>query len=177
MKTIILSTEIDGTSNRIIEWLNFYSPTIEIKRYNNIEELNISDFCIKNIYFIRTIRHFISEIDIKPLKNELNPEKNILNILESKTINEKSNLFQYVLDSKKFTIIGNRNYTFRSKLFQLETASKSDLNVPEWIYTDDLEKLKLFYNKQFKSIITKPIGEAFKFNYEGDIFASFNPSI
>jgi hypothetical protein len=177
LKTIILSTEIDSVSNKIIKWLNYYFPLIETKRYNNIEELNHSDFCTKNIYFIRTIRHYILENDINNLKNDSDPKKNILNTLESKTINEKSNLFKYVLDSKKFTIIGNRNYTFRSKLFQLETASEFDLNVPEWIYTDDLEKLKLFCNKQFNSIITKPIGEAFKFYYEGDIFASFTTRI
>ena len=155
MKILILTTENDISTNEIMDWLFFFLPNSQIKRCNNLDEIDASDLNENTIIFTRKIKQFIleekKELRLRDLKSELLLKK----ALAFNTKLEISSLIKYLIKSKNHTVIGNRELYPLNKLHQLQVAKKNGLLVPKWLITDSLIELQTFYKKHHKSIISK----------------------
>lgn len=177
MKILILTLESDPSSDEIIDWITFYLPNSVIKRCNHLEEMDISDLNQNNIILTRKFKHFILEERKDNRLKDLKTESRLRKILVFNTKMEISSLFKFIIQSEKHTVVGNREIHVINKLQQLNTAKKNDLSIPKWLITDNLLELKGFYEENQKSVISKPLTDAFMFNKNGELYASYTNRI
>ncbi|SHN12264.1 grasp-with-spasm system ATP-grasp peptide maturase [Flavobacterium xinjiangense] len=167
---LILSKPGDRDTDLVIEWLNYFkTPVLRV----NDEELmqGITTFsydsnCTENSYFENsTQRVYLKDISVvwfrkfgylRDYEAKLDYLRDLMLFLndEFKALRE---LIFSLLDDKKWLF---KRSLMKSKLEILNLAKNVGLQIPKTIIVTERNKLKLFWEENNHSIITKPIAEA-----------------
>jgi ATP-GRASP peptide maturase of grasp-with-spasm system len=177
---LILSEQIDVSTDKVCDWLNYYNAeyirinteTNSFNIYGNISfvgsQLNFELILNEKSYNLDDIsciwcRRGHVHIEF-PRVDDINfQDSDILETIEQHLKNETNTLvhfFEYLIEEKMH--INNMDHYNSNKLIALRTAQKIGLKIPETLITQSAKVLKNFIKNQEK-IITKDIQDVLSY--------------
>jgi len=168
MNVIIFSKEFDSSTDKVIEWLDYYGA--KVKRINNLNLLSQTPVKIlmktnenlQYFYFDDFISNSITSIWIRQAEYLKLFDYNNEDLFEKQIIQFLTNEYEYLLYSisdffGNCKILGSKFDRLNiSKIDTLLKAQSIGLSIPATILTNSKNELVDFRNK-FSTIITKPI--------------------
>jgi len=188
---LILSNRYDQTTIDIIKWLEHYNANwlkisldqvfflqrkmdISVREDGNLSfKINLNN---REIDLIRDTNVVLyrrwGAIDVESTWNL----KEKLPIQVNKFLNDEYNAIVLTLikalNKKKW--ISHPNTSSVNKIKVLELAKNLDLNIPDFIISNNFEQINLFYNKNNTKIILKPVFETGDFNIDDEYYPQYN---
>ena len=171
----ILTNELDGSTDKVIDWLMFYDDACSVVRINKKEDLKkVENYHGKNVVFTRKYRHLLTNFEKR--KNNLVGSDELNQFLQELSQQESRVIIEHFIKSESNVVVGNKEPFAENKLYQLELAEKAGFEIPPTMVTNKRSELLHFYNKH-KKLITKPLFNAISYFYQEDLFVSYTKSL
>lgn len=174
MKILILSQEVEASTNNVISWLNYYGSA-DITRINGENHFYLCKILFAKSTEIEVYKSNGGLVNISTFDsfwfrrgefNFLSPQFNRLHEESSKIINTEISKIQefihHYLKSKKCLGSLTLDKTI-NKLINLDFAQKVGLRIPDSLITSFKSDIDSWFSSN--SIITKAIAETFTLNY------------
>ncbi len=157
--------EVDPSLERIIDWLDYYKASYKLINENqtelNFETIELSNDC----FIIKTNPVDLSMFKVywnrKSLPIKVNTHNGAVSSIHQQELNYLNVFLNRILETNA---VNRYQDNFTNKLYNLYTAKKSGINIPDTIITQERESLIHFYNKHSGQIINKAIDSASLFD-------------
>ena len=187
---LILSTDSDGSTTKVIRWIHYLAPTIQVVRlhpedvvngmcFHNLSEKNISIrlkstiLNSNNIGVVWTRKWHSDVVNISTDDKKLQP---VIGELEKNMQQEFCAVYDYFIylleSNKKIQWLNRPKLGTPNKLQQLSIAKASGLAIPSSYVVSDF--LNSFSHKRF---VTKPITNCCNIEYNGKTYNNYTSII